>query len=122
VAALTDDNEHARFSSAGEAVDIAVRGVKIFGAIKAPDIWGYKSGTSQATPHITGLAASILRLYPKLTPGDIMQIIKDTAIDLGKVGEDNIFGAGLVNPKGIFEHLDVHYDTIKVKSEELIDE
>jgi len=114
VAALNDKDQHARFSSAGKEIDIAVRGVKIFGAIKAPDIWGYKTGTSQASPHIAGLAASMIRICPDLAPQDIMSIIKDTAIDLGEEGEDNIFGAGLVNPKGVFEHLTLHGDTIKI--------
>lgn len=41
------------------------------------------SGTSQATPHVAGIAALMLSKNPALTPGQIAQIVANTADDLG---------------------------------------
>jgi subtilisin family serine protease len=40
-------------------------------------------GTSQATPHVAGVAALMLSKNPALTPGQIAQIVANTADDLG---------------------------------------
>ncbi len=54
-------------------------------------------GTSQATPHVAGLAALIRGVDPSLTPADVRQIIRDGAIDLGPAGFDNGFGWGRID-------------------------
>ncbi len=56
----------------------------------------WSQGTSMATPHVTGLIAL---LYSKgiNTPREVMQLIKDTADDLGTAGIDDQYGAGLIN-------------------------
>lgn len=50
------------------------------------------SGTSMATPHAAGVAALLLEADPGLTPGEIKELMKRTAVDLGL--EDNTAGAG----------------------------
>lgn len=55
------------------------------------------SGTSMATPHVSGVIALMLQVNPNLSPEDIKRIIEETALDLGEVGKDNVYGAGLVN-------------------------
>ncbi len=63
------------------------------GGITEPGV----SGTSFATPHVSGALALLLDLFPSLPPEDAVQIILDTATDLGEPGADQIFGQGLVN-------------------------
>jgi len=55
------------------------------------------SGTSMATPHVSGAVALILEANPDLDHWEVKQILKDTAIDLGVGGPDNSYGAGRVD-------------------------
>ena len=54
-------------------------------------------GTSFAAPNITGAVAVMLGAFPQLTPEKVLQILFDTATDLGAAGVDAIYGHGLVN-------------------------
>jgi subtilisin family serine protease len=59
--------------------------------------WSYDSGTSMATPHVTGLAALILGKNPRVTPDQVETIIERSTTDLGVPNYDTTFGWGLVN-------------------------
>ena len=54
-------------------------------------------GTSFAKPHVSGLAALLLWTFPNLSPTDAVQIILETADDLGEPGTDAVYGHGLIN-------------------------
>jgi serine protease len=41
--------------------------------------YGYKTGTSIATPHVTGVASLLLSINPALTPDDISQLLTQSA-------------------------------------------
>jgi len=56
------------------------------------------SGTSMATPFVSGLAAEIKGLWPYLKPSDVASIIFSTADDLGAPGPDPVYGMGEVDP------------------------
>jgi serine protease AprX len=58
------------------------------------------SGTSMATPHIAGIAALILRLYPNWTPDQVKTAIKNNADNLGY--DINTQGSGFVDALKIF--------------------
>jgi len=55
------------------------------------------SGTSMATPYVSGVAADIKGLWPYLTMAQVANIIFSTAIDRGAPGPDPIYGMGEVN-------------------------
>ncbi len=56
-------------------------------------------GTSFAAPNITGAIAVMLGAYPQLAPEQALQILFDTAEDLGVAGVDTVYGHGLVDLK-----------------------
>lgn len=94
VGATDMTNAWAGFSNYGPEVDVVAPGVNIYSAY--PDGgYGYRSGTSMAAPHVSGLAA-ILWGIPGNGPTNIRTIIESTAQDLGVPGWDEYFGYGLI--------------------------
>jgi len=68
---------------------------------------GYElySGTSMATPHVSGVAALIWGLQPGRTNAEVRQALTGSAIDLGNPGRDTSFGFGLVQAKAAYDYL-----------------
>ncbi|MCX6571516.1 MAG: S8 family peptidase [Candidatus Aminicenantes bacterium] len=106
VAATDYNDEVADFSNFGPEVDVAAPGVYILGP--APQWFvgeGYlpylfASGTSQAAPHVSGMAALIKSLKPELQPAEIMKIIRYSADDVNASvyrGRDDHIGYGRIN-------------------------
>lgn len=52
------------------------------------------SGTSFAAPHVAGGLALLLSAYPNLDAGMQEQAVIQSAVDLGEVGPDDVFGYG----------------------------
>ncbi len=111
VGALADPGEGgvylADFSSRGPTVDnrqkpdVVAPGVAIRAAdAGSPSGGGYVdlSGTSMATPFVSGVAALMLDADPTLTPTSLKQKLRDTADDWGVAGCDNDFGCGVIDP------------------------
>ncbi len=83
------------FSNRGSELDVVAPGAAVTSAAHGSDsgVVTYY-GTSQATPHVAGLAALLLDQDPSRTPATVRQIIRSTARDLGAAGWDSTFGAG----------------------------
>ncbi|MCD6161180.1 MAG: S8 family serine peptidase [candidate division Zixibacteria bacterium] len=61
---------------------------------------GYESnwsGTSMASPHISGSVAILRQINPGLRVDEIKQILIQSCIDLGTTGEDNWYGHGILD-------------------------
>jgi len=65
-----------------------------------------RTGTSFAAPHVTGVMALLLSSNPDLTPDDLETAIKNSSLDLGLTGADNVYGFGLINAADALTYLD----------------
>ena len=61
--------------------------------------YAYYGGTSQATPHVSGVAALLLAANPALTSAQLRSRLTDYALDVGAAGADAQYGAGIVNAR-----------------------
>jgi subtilisin family serine protease len=98
LAVSASDNKDLLWTSSnyGNEVDVAAPGKDIRSTILNGS-YGYLSGTSMATPHVSGLAALVKSYVPDLTNYELENIIIATAEDRGAAGWDIQFGSGRIN-------------------------
>ena len=95
--AATDENDRrAGFSCYGPQVDLAAPGSLIYSTCLGGG-YCYKSGTSMATPLVSGLAALLWSLHPSYTPEQVRERLVDTALDINATGWDQYTGWGRVD-------------------------
>jgi serine protease len=122
VAAVGRNQEHASYSNTGTYVEIAAPGGNFASGGLANTIYQLgilfsdydpavvifprfdryvddpSQGTSMASPHVAGLAA-LLVSQGVTKPAAVEALIAASAKDLGATGRDNVFGAGLIQPR-----------------------
>jgi thermitase len=95
--AATDHNDaRASFSNANADVEVAAPGVSILSTIPGGQ-YAELSGTSMATPHVSGVAGVLWQLFPSDTAAGIRSRLTSSVDDLGPAGRDASFGFGRVN-------------------------
>jgi len=84
--------------AAGEAIRQSLTSGQVVQAQVAVVATDYASfdGTSMATPHVAGVAALVKAAGPNLTPLQVKEILRRTAVPL-QPNQNNELGAGLVN-------------------------
>jgi len=97
--AATDNTDHlAAFSNYGARnVDIAAPGVHIYSTVGGPGRCGsytWMSGTSMATPEVSGAAALVLAAHRDLTPVQVRKLLIDTADALPDAADRAKINAG----------------------------
>ena len=117
VGATGDTDEHAAYSETGFYVDLTAPGGNPVDSADtnrrhwitstywrgspyggAPAV-GYMpvAGTSQACPHVAGVAALLKSMDSSLTHDQLEGILRGTAVDLGTPGRDDVFGYGRID-------------------------
>src|SRR5262249_25160396 len=101
----------AAFSSRGPSLfntgnlgkpDIMAPGVDMVAAVSpenhAGNLWDAESGTSMATPHITGIAALLISKHPDWTPMEVKSAMMTTASTTDNMGNPIQAGGGNATP------------------------
>ena len=95
VGAVDSAGQRASFSNYGNNLDVVAPGVNILMAnYVGTNAYVYGSGSSFATAHVTGLASLILSRNPSLSPTQVENILKTSAVGTGNFLE---YGEGIVN-------------------------
>jgi subtilisin family serine protease len=108
VGASTRSGQRASFSSTGTHISLAAPGEAVFGAVSAAasesryprvslpgsvtGFYGYGSGTSFATPQVTGAAALVWAANPRLRAEEVASILEQTATGRGTWTADLGYG------------------------------
>ena len=120
---------HPSFSNRGSALDISAPGAFIWGLTQP----GYDTfdnvnnndrspgymwwdGTSMASPIVAGGIAWLWRLAPSLTNTQMVELIENTATDLGSAGRDNTYGYGAFNMLSAYNKLVAEYPLLLAPS------
>jgi subtilisin family serine protease/uncharacterized protein YerC len=70
------------------------------------------SGTSMASPHVSGAILLLKEAFPQLSGKDLMEALYFSAIDMGPAGEDNTYGRGLIDVDAAFSLLSQNHTPI----------
>ncbi len=123
VGATQNNGIRSNFSTYGDHIDVVAPGGTnpypnnddrdILSTWTANDFQGkpyrYLSGTSMATPFVTGLAALLKGFRPDLTNDDIMWLIRISADDKPPTGWDKYTGYGRINAERALKYAKLPY-------------
>jgi subtilisin family serine protease len=90
VAATDAKDRRAKFSNFGSFVAVAAPGDNIYSTLPN-NSYGFFSGTSMATPHVSGVAALVLSLHPEFTPDELANVLRNS---VDAIVPDKYIGTG----------------------------
>ena len=99
ISAVGENGTLASFSTRGPHIDLSGPGTDIVSTTPGGG-WGYDSGSSMATAHVSGVAALVNGARGRIGPAAMADRLMGTATDAGPPGRDDAYGAGRLNPLG----------------------
>ncbi len=94
-----DDNFANSYSNFGSVVDIVAPGTNILSTSNSGS-YMTTTGTSMASPHVTGAAALYIESHPSATPNEVIQHLKDSAISQTQICHSMNNGGYIKGPNG----------------------
>lgn len=87
-------------SGRGPHIDVAAPGIDVWSCFATTNnSYAPLTGTSMATPHVSGLVALMYSLNPNLGVEEVRTLLQENAVDLGPPGFDEMFGWGRIDAK-----------------------
>jgi subtilisin family serine protease len=102
VSATDADESRADYSNYGDYIDVVAPGTSIPSTYPGSR-YAALSGTSMASPHVAALASLVCAVNPDLTNEEVMELLRQTAKDLGPSGKDNDFGYGQIDVRSALQ-------------------
>jgi thermitase len=96
VSSTDSSDQRSSFSNYGSKVELAAPGSSVYSTY-AGNSYATLSGTSMATPHVSGLAALLWAYRPMYTNAQLRAWLDAAVDDLGTPGRDIYFGYGRIN-------------------------
>lgn len=96
VGSTGSDDIKSDFSQYGPFVDVVAPGESI-ATTYLDGGYVYYSGTSFSSPMTAGLAGLIYSINPDFTPAQVENYIFDSSVDLGELGDDDLYGKGRID-------------------------
>ncbi|ARK22314.1 hypothetical protein SporoP32a_12710 [Sporosarcina ureae] len=96
VGATDSKNQRASFSNFNSQVSLVAPGA-VISTTYINNTYKSVSGTSFSGPMVASAAALVKSLQPEAKSTEIRELLEMTATDLGQLGKDDHFGAGLLN-------------------------
>jgi len=115
VAATTSQDKSSDYSNYGSYIDIAAPGDNIYSTIPM-NTYGNMSGTSMATPIVSGTAALVLSKNPLLSAADVKNILIKSTKDLGTSGWDYLYGYGRIDAEKAVKNTPAPFGTLAVNN------
>lgn len=117
VGSIDSAENRAKDSNYGETLDLMAPGIDINSTYLRGSYASF-SGTSMATPYVSGAAAMLKLSNPSLTPAQIEELLKENAKDLGEVGRDAYYGYGMIDMSNLIVHNKVKDEAIEPTCEQ----
>ncbi len=96
VGAVDAQGAHANFSNTGAKLSVSAPGIGVAtGGVGDEKITF--SGTSAAAPFVSGTLGALISECPDLSPGEVADLVRKYADDVGKPGKDEEYGYGILN-------------------------
>ena len=104
IAVTATDIKDRLFSGAnrGHYIAVAAPGVDVLSPVPGT-AFEMLTGTSIATAHVTAIVALMLERKPGLDREEVIDILTESARDLGEPGHDDLYGAGLADAEAAVE-------------------
>jgi len=96
VGAIDSNGDRWGNSNRGPNLDVMAPGVSVW-SLNNTAQYQFLTGTSMATPHVAGVVTLLRALAPWLTPDELRQILRHTAVDMQLPGFDEATGYGRVD-------------------------
>ncbi len=96
VGAINNQGVRWTSSNGGPDLDVMGPGVNVW-SLDATESYKFLTGTSMATPHVSGTVCLLRSIDPALPPAALREIVVQTAVDLDVPGFDEGTGHGLLD-------------------------
>jgi subtilisin family serine protease len=95
VGAISSSENIVSFSQHNDQVDIAAPGSSVK-STTGSNSYSFLSGTSMATPHVSGAATLLWNKFPQCTNKQVRDALQNGALDKGAAGKDIYYGHGIL--------------------------